>query len=115
MRGTFGRVTGTAAAALMLAAGAAHADTLADAIALAYQTNPTLQSQRAQLRALDESYVQAHAGLRPQANIQAQGAYTNGPNTADVGVTTDSASLNVTQPLYTGGLATAQVRAADAD
>jgi outer membrane protein len=115
MRASLGRVTGAAVAALALAAGAARADTLSDAIALAYQTNPTLQSQRAQLRALDESYVQAHAGLRPQANVQAQGAYTNGPNTADVGVTTDSASLNVTQPLYTGGLATAQVRAADAD
>jgi outer membrane protein len=94
---------------------AARADTLADAIALAYQTNPTLQSQRAQLRALDESYVQAHAGLRPRADIQAQVAYQKGPSTADVGVTSDSAALSVTQPLYTGGLSSAEVRAAEAD
>jgi outer membrane protein len=97
------------------AGGVARADTLADAIALAYQTNPTLQSQRAQLRALDESYVQAHAGMRPQANIQAQAAYQNGPSTQDVGVTIDSANLNITQPIYTGGLATAEVRAANND
>jgi len=96
-------------------AAAAHADTLADAIALAYQSNPTLQSQRAQLRALDESYVQARAGFRPQANIQAQVAYANGPSTLDVGVTSDSAALNLTQPIYTGGLTSAQVRAAEGD
>ena len=43
----------------------AAAETLADAIALAYQTNPTLQAQRASQRALDESIVQARSGWRP--------------------------------------------------
>ena len=43
-------------------AGSAGAETLADAIALAYQTNPQLLSQRATQQALDESYVQARAG-----------------------------------------------------
>ena len=33
----------------------ARAETLADAIALAYETNPTLQAQRASQRALDET------------------------------------------------------------
>jgi outer membrane protein len=116
MRGRSRLAAGAAIAVWASAVGAGvRADTLADAIALAYQTNPTLQNQRAQLRALDESYVQAHAGMRPQANIQAQAAYQNGPSTQDVGVTIDSASLNLTQPIYTGGLATAQVRAADND
>ena len=117
MRGRIRRGAGAAAALLGCVAGltAARADTLADAIALAYQTNPTLQSQRAQLRALDESYVQAHAGIRPQANIQAQVAHQNGPSTFNVGVTSDSASLNVSQALYTGGHASAEVRAAEAD
>ena len=96
-------------------AAASRADTLPDAIALAYQTNPTLQSQRAQLRALDESYVQAHAGFRPQASAQLQGAYAKGPSTFDTGITTDAAALMITQPLYTGGLTSAQVRAAQAD
>ena len=45
----------------------ACAETLADAIALAYETNPTLQAQRATQRALDENYVQARTGWRPTA------------------------------------------------
>ncbi|OYW35559.1 MAG: hypothetical protein B7Z42_14435, partial [Brevundimonas sp. 12-68-7] len=35
------------------------ADTLLDAIALAYRTNPTLQAQRANQRAIDELVPQA--------------------------------------------------------
>lgn len=46
-------------------AGSASAETLADAIALAYQSNPTLLSQRALQRALDETYVQARSGWGP--------------------------------------------------
>lgn len=47
----------------------ASAESLPDAIALAYQTNPTLQSQRAQLRSLDERYVQARSGYRPTLSV----------------------------------------------
>ena len=54
------------AASLLAGVGAlsapVQAETLADALALAYQNNPTLQAQRATQRALDESYVQARAG-----------------------------------------------------
>ena len=53
--------------------GAAHADSLADAMAAAYQNNPTLLAQRASLRATDESLSQAVAGWRP--TIQATGSY----------------------------------------
>ena len=52
------------------------AESLADAIALAYQTNPTLQAQRATLRALDESTVQARSGWRPSLSASASGQYT---------------------------------------
>src|SRR5580700_10404708 len=115
-----GRIWGATGAAIVVLGSAglaaeAHADTLADAIALAYQTNPTLQGQRAQLRALDESFVQAHAGYRLQANGQLQAAYQNSPSTFDTGVTTDAATLNLSQPIYTGGLTSAQVRASMAD
>jgi len=67
------RLLAAVCSAGLLVAGAAHAETLADAIALAYQTNPTLQEQRANQRALDETYVQARTGLRPtvSANVQA--------------------------------------------
>src|SRR5690349_24759755 len=47
----------------------ASAETLADALALAYQNNPTLQAQRATQRALDENYVQARTGWRPTLSL----------------------------------------------
>lgn len=108
----------TVSAAVLLAtgaAGAAGAETLGDAIALAYQSNPTLQSERAQLRALNESYVQAKSGLRPQAQVSAEYDYARTPSTYETEVESGSASLNLTQPIYTGGVVTAQVRAAMAD
>ena len=52
-------------------ANAAGAETLADAIALAYETNPTLQAERAQLRATDEEYPQAASALRPTVGASA--------------------------------------------
>ncbi|MEG1453452.1 MAG: type I secretion protein TolC, partial [Brevundimonas sp.] len=45
--------------------GPAMAESLRDAVNLAYRTNPTLLAQRANQRALDETTVQARAGLRP--------------------------------------------------
>ncbi len=108
--------TASLAALLIAAAGASvYAETLGDAIALAYQSNPTLQSQRSQLRVLDESYVQARAGLRPQAAAQVQANFNDGPATQQTGVTTDTAALTLSQPLYTGGLVSNEVRAALAD
>ena len=52
--------------------GVAHAETLAEAIALAYQTNPTLLAERAAQRALDETYVQARAGWGPTIGLTGQ-------------------------------------------
>ncbi len=49
----------------------AWAETLQDAIALAYHTNPSLLAQRANQRALDETVVQARAGLRPTLSASA--------------------------------------------
>ena len=110
-----------AASCGLVAAGAARAETLADSIALAYESNPTLQSQRAQLRALDETYVQARAGWRPTATGQVQANYSQQPQSSFFGGTSEvdsnngSATLGVTQPLYTGGRTSAAVRAAQAD
>ena len=50
------------AAVVTLAPSVAAAETLYDAIALAYQTNPSLRAQRATLRGADEGVVQARAG-----------------------------------------------------
>ena len=113
--------------ALGLAA-SASAETLADAIALAYDSNPTLQAQRATQRALDENWVQARAGYRPTLTAQGRLAYdkTNTPGGVRVlGVLQPnlqnetennalSATLQLTQPIYTGGRGASPVSAADA-
>ncbi|MFN3816422.1 TolC family outer membrane protein [Brevundimonas sp.] len=88
-----------AALALMAAlAGPVSADSLQDAIALAYQTNPTLLAQRAQQRALDETYVQARAGLRPNINASVGAAYTR-----NYGETTGGAIPDIPVPIDTDG------------
>src|SRR5687767_13067605 len=61
----------TVCAGALAGAPPASAETLADAIALAYQNNPTLLAQRAAQRALDETYVQARTGWRPTLNFSA--------------------------------------------
>jgi outer membrane protein len=110
------------AAAAVVAAGAAQAavETLQDAIAAAYRTNPVLRSQREQQKALDETVVQAKAGWRPTAGLTGQANYERSPNDiADFGAgfapaSYGSAAVTLNQPLYTGGRATWAVRAATA-
>ncbi len=93
---------------------AVHAESLADAIALAYQTNPVLQGQRATQRALDENVVQAKAsGFRPNIGISASAQNIEVEGPADR--KTSSATLSVNQPLYTGGRASAALSASQAD
>lgn len=109
-------MTGTAAPA--------WADTLRDAIALAYRTNPTLLAQRANQRALDESVPQARAGLRPSVDATGGASYTRSRNrdAASPGLDIDgdgdfeippsngvteadsvSAGVNISQILWSGG------------
>src|SRR6266700_4762994 len=51
---------------VVFSAPAAHAESLPDALAKAYQTNPQLNAERARQRATDENVPQALAGYRPQ-------------------------------------------------
>ena len=102
-------------------AGGAGAESLADAIALAYETNPTLQGERAQLRVTDEEYPQAQAGLRPtvagSGGYTYQGATVSEPGLPNFNVSGGSATavVSVTQPIYTGGLTAAHLDTAQAD
>jgi outer membrane protein len=121
-------VKSTALAAIaVLAVGAARAETLADAVATAYQSNPTLQQQRASQRALDETYVQAIDGYNPTLNLV--GTVTTDSNNTALplqnlpginqqlvpGQTqTSAAALQLSQPLFTGGRVARQVDAARA-
>ncbi len=102
--------------AVLATAQAAAAETLQDALALAYESNPALQQQRAQLRALDETYVQALSGYRPTLGVSATAYYDRYSPSAGPSLTsrTAQATLSATQPLYTGGRVSAAVRAAEA-
>ena len=75
--------------------GSAVGETLDEALATAYQGNPTLRAARAQLRQTDEKVPQALADWRPTVEAAAGGGQSiDGP----VGV----ADLRVVQPLYRG-------------
>jgi outer membrane protein len=69
-------VLGTAcAAAAVGCCTAATADTLEWALLQAYQNNPSLNAQRAALRAADENVPQALSGYRPKLSVTASGGY----------------------------------------
>jgi outer membrane protein len=53
----------------------ARADTLSWALVQAYQNNPSLNAQRAALRAVDENVPQALSGYRPKLSVTASGGY----------------------------------------
>lgn len=74
-----GRRPGLAAVTLglWLVTGRAHADTLVEALVEAYQSNPVLQGQRYDLKALDETYVRAFAAVRPKGELQITGDYAD--------------------------------------
>ena len=62
-------VSTTACAGWLLAAQPAVSDTLEGSLVLAYQNNPTLNAQRASVRATDEGVPQALAGYRPRVTF----------------------------------------------
>jgi outer membrane protein len=99
-------------------ASAATPHTLADALAAAYATNPTLLTERARLRATDEDVPQALAGWRPSVTLGGSAGYVNGSTTEShvtLGENRDllTEQATVTQPLYTGGKTAAQLHRAE--
>ena len=104
---------------LMLAtaiAGNAHAQTIFEALSQAYETNPTLQAQRAYLRAVDENVAIAKSGYRPSVSLN--GSYTD--NNTDVKNSVGnpdgdqySYSARISQPLFNGLQTMNSVKSAD--
>ena len=90
-------------------------------MALAYQSNPTLQGARAQVRAIDEEYVQARAGYRPTAEVRAQPTLQQGPQQVffstqvDKWSNSNTANVEIDQPLFTSGSVGWGVEAASGD
>ncbi|WP_156677856.1 TolC family outer membrane protein [Sphingomonas profundi] len=99
---------------------AARAETLADAIATAYRTNPQLQAQRAGVRAVDEQLVQAKSGYGPTLTARVGRNYSSETNYLPNGRNRASATANsytgtVDQPLFTSGRLSGGVRVAHAN
>ncbi len=95
---------------------AARADTLLEAMIMAYQNNPTLQAERANLRASDEAVPQALSGWRPNVAIVGSGGYNASSGTGVAGVKQRglySGDLQVTQNIYSGGGTVADVKRAE--
>jgi len=94
---------------------AARATTLEEALARAYETNPTLQASRAELRATDEQIAQAKSLRRPTVDITGN----IGPETVDTDIgqsgtgATGTVALNLNQPIYRGGSIDASISQAD--
>jgi outer membrane protein len=64
-----------AIAGIGVASSRAAADTLEWALVQAYQNNPSLNAQRAALRATDENVPQALSGYRPKVSVTASGGF----------------------------------------
>jgi len=104
--------------------GPGRASTLIDALKIAYAHNPTLEAQRATLRATDESYLEARGQFGPPISIDASGEHQDarvdetglfgGPTPNHHRPDSYTADLSVTQPLYTSGRLSAGVNSAKA-
>jgi outer membrane protein len=119
-----------AAASIVLPLAAAWADTLPGALAEAYRTNPTLNAQRASVRAIDENVPQQLAGYRPRVTVTATGGQQSLSTTSKAasgvpGVdasyitqsgynTPFSTGLTITQTLFNGFQTANRTRQAEA-
>jgi outer membrane protein len=117
-----------AAIALTAISASASAQTLEQAITAAYVNNPTLNAQRAAVRATDENVPKALSGYRPTVTGAATAARTNittiteasnfgGGTPANKSNTTiwpNALSLTLNQNLYNGFRTANTVRAAEA-
>lgn len=112
-------------------ADAAPPATLTQALSEAYYDNPTLQAQRASLRATDEDVPTALSGWRPTIELQGSVGRVTGSEkyyssswnpftkkqvnystkTPETG-TQKNAEITLTQPIYSGGKVIAQTRKA---
>ena len=102
------------AGAALLVPASAMADTLEEALALAYQTNPTIQAARADLRATDENVPIEKADGLPSIGGSAQ--YTEVLKQSDNSFNSPSRYLNagidLSVPVYSGGGVKNSIRAA---
>jgi len=96
----------------------AAAETLDEALASAYQSNPTLLAQRAHLRSQDELVPQALSNWRPSVSVTGSvsrtDSYTNTSTPPGSTSTPEVVGATISEPLYRGGQTTAQTKQAEA-
>lgn len=127
-------VLALAACFILSPPGAAIAETMSSALARAYDSNPEMDRQRANVRVRDEDAPKAMAGMRPNANVQA----SVGPQYTDINIPFPNintpfiplrrvpitfsdgyvgyprgATLNMSQTLFDGGRTSSAVRQAE--
>ncbi|UPK40437.1 TolC family outer membrane protein [Bradyrhizobium sp. 186] len=115
--------TGAAVSVLLLALAGptpALADTIEAALVRAYQNNPQLNAQRAQVRSTDENVPQALSGYRPRVAVTASAGYQytdfqSGPGSSPVHGTgvPRSAGMTISQTLFNGNQTANRTRAAE--
>lgn len=117
--------TGAAVSVLLLALAGpspALADTIEAALVRAYQNNPQLNAQRAQVRSTDENVPQALSGYRPRVGLSLSSGYQYQDIQqtqkglaihSDPPLQPNSASLTVNQTLYNGNQTANRTRAAE--
>ncbi|WP_443486855.1 TolC family outer membrane protein [Novosphingobium aerophilum] len=94
----------------LLLASPASAETLGEAIAAAYETNPQLAAARARQEALAETPEQERALARPTVSVDGDAGYDRqGYGRAG------SLTANLALPVWTGGRVSSAVRAANGD
>ena len=102
--------------ATSLTTGGAQAETIFEALSTAYDTNPTLQAQRAYLRSVDENVAIAKSGFRP--NVYLSGGYSdsdvhNNNAPSQTGGSALSAGVKISQPVFSGFTTVNSVKSAD--
>ncbi|MBL4759047.1 MAG: TolC family outer membrane protein [Rhizobiales bacterium] len=108
---------------LLVFSGAAQANSLKDALAMAYEFNPTLKAERANLRAIDEGVPQALAGRRPTISGSADIGYQDldirsmtltGPARSRFSLNPRGYSITLSQPIFAGFTVLNSIRQAEA-
>ena len=83
----------------------ANAGTIFDALSETYNTNPTLQAQRAYLRGVDENVAIAKSGYRPNVALVAKYADAdvsgNSPQ-ANMDNSQETVGAKISQPIFSG-------------
>jgi outer membrane protein len=110
MKAALVRVAAGFAASLLLALAPARAETIAlnEALGLAYETNPQLEAERANLRATDENVAKALSGWRPTVTGTGEYGYQRQTTTGAPPSVTETTrprlgQVTIVQPIFSGG------------